>query len=117
MPYPITTTDSFIEINIGGRVVHINYADLPGNTPAKRTNALKLLLQAEIDFRVSIADLPDDELTKTVNPDAPNFFWGKFDGTIHPNPNQNDHIIARDTVVTDVAWDSSRYGVTQVRVP
>ena len=117
MPYPITTTDTFIEINIGGRVVHVNYADLPGNTPAQLANALKLLLQAEIDVRIPLADLPDDEPTKAVNPDAPNFFWGRSDGSIHPNPNQNTHLIARDTVVTEVVWDGARYVVTQVRVP
>ncbi|KKM61730.1 hypothetical protein LCGC14_1528840 [marine sediment metagenome] len=117
MPYPISTTDTYIEINIGGRGVHIDYADLPGNTPTQLANALKLLLQAEIDVRILLVDLPDDEPTKTVNPDSPNFFWGRANGSIHANPNRNDHLIARDTVVTDVVWDGTRYVVTQVRVP
>ncbi len=117
MPYPITVTDSYIEINIGGRVARIDYADLPGNTPVQLANALKLLLQAEIDTRIPLTDLPDDEPTKTVNPAAPNFFWGRANGSIHANPNQNDHLIARDTVVTEVVWDGTRYVVSQVRVP
>ena len=78
---------------------------------------LKGLLQAEIDTRIPKADLPDDEPTKTVNPDAPNFFWGDSNGAIQNNPNRNDHLIARDTVVTEVAFDGTRYVVAQVRVP
>ena len=115
MPYPLTVNDTFIEINVGGRVARIDYADLPGNTPAQLANALKLLLQAEIDTRIPLADLPDDEPTKTVNPDAPNFFWGDGNGVVRPNPNQNDHLIARDTVVTLVEWDvtRSRYIIEQ----
>ena len=116
MPYPITATDTFTEINVGGRVGRINHTDLGSGGQAKLALVLKELLQAQIDTRIPIADLPDDEPTKTVNPDAPNFFWGRPNGTIHANPNQNDHLIARDTVVTEVVWDGTRYVVTQVRV-
>ena len=115
MPYPITTTDTSIEINIGGRVVHIDYADLPGNTPAQLANALKLILQAAIDVRIPLADLPDDEPTKAVNPDRPNFFWGRANGLIHANPIQNNHLIARDTIV-DVVWNGTSRDIFQRKV-
>lgn len=117
MPHPIIATDTYIEINIGGRKARINYADLPGNTAAKLANALKIFLQDAIDTRLVLADLPDDEPTKTVNPDAPNFFWGQSDGSVHPNPARNDTLIARDTIITDVVWDGTRYSVKQVTAP
>ena len=116
MPYPITATDTFTEINIGGRVGRINHADLGAGGQEKLALVLKGLLQTQIDVRIPIADLPDDEPTKTVNPDRPNFFWGRANGSIHANPNQNTHLIARDTVVTEVVWDRTIYVVTQVRV-
>jgi len=117
VPYPIIATSTFTEINVGGRVGRINHTDLGAGGQAKLVLVLKDLLQAEIDVRIPLADLPDDESTKTVNPDAPNFFWGDSDGVVQNNPNRNDHLIARDTVVTDVAWDGTRYVVTQVRMP
>ncbi|KKL67496.1 hypothetical protein LCGC14_2134420 [marine sediment metagenome] len=117
MPYPITATDTFTEINVGGRVGRINHTDLGAGGQAKLALVLKGLLQAEIDVRILRDDLPDDEPTKTVNPDAPNFFWGDSNGVIQNNPNRNNHLIARDTVVTEVVWDGTRYVVSQVRVP
>lgn len=116
MPYPIIATDSFVEINVGGRKGRINHTDLGAGGQAKLAIVLKELLQAQIDTRIPLADLPDDEPTKTVNPDAPNFFWGDSDGVVQNNPNRNDHLIARDTVVTEVVWDGARYFVAQVRV-
>ena len=117
MPYPIIATDTFTEINVGGRVGRINHADLGPGGQAKLALVLKELLQAQIDTRIPLVDLPSDEPTKTVNPDAPNFFWGDSNGEIQNNPNRNDHLIARDTVVTEVVWDGAVYVVTQVRVP
>lgn len=117
MPYPITATDTFTEINVGGRKARINHTDLGPGGQAKLALALMGLLQAQIDTRIPIADLPDDEPTKTVNPDASNFFWGDSNGAVQNNPNRNNHLIARDTVVTDVVWEGTRYVVSQVRVP
>lgn len=123
MPYPIIATDTYTEINVGGRVARINHTDLGPGGQAKLALVLKELLQAEIDTRIPLADLPDgsdpligDEPTRTVNPDLTNFFWGDSNGIVQNNPNRNDHLIARDTVVTDVVWDGTRYVVSQVRV-
>lgn len=117
MPYPITATTIFTEINVGGRVGRINHTDLGAGGQTKLALVLRELLQAQMDTRIPLADLPDDEPTKTVNPDALNFFWGDNNGVIQNNPNRNDHLIARDTVVTEVVWDGTRYVVSQVRVP
>ncbi len=124
MPYPIIATDTYTEINVGGRVGRINHTNLGAGGQAKRARVLRGWLQDKIDDRIPIADLPDgsdpligDEPTRTVNPDLPNFFWGDSNGVIQNNPNRNDHLIARDTVVTDVVWDGAGYVVTQVRVP
>lgn len=118
MPHPIEATDTYIEINTGGRKARIDYAELPGSTAAQLANAVKAFLQDAIDGpRGLIADFPDDEPNKTVNPDQPNCFWSRPDGTIHPNPGQNTHLTCRDTEITDVVWDGTRYMVKQVGVP
>ncbi|MCH7775742.1 MAG: hypothetical protein IH878_04260 [Gemmatimonadetes bacterium] len=118
MPYPIVSTETYIEINIGGRKARINYADLGAGGRAKLALVLKERLQAAIDGPRGLrADFPDDEPNKTVNPNRPNEFWSDSDGVVQNNPNRNDRVTCRDTVVTDVVWDGERYVVTQVRVP
>ena len=57
-------------------------------TPAKIAAKLQEVLQAELDFRVSRSSLPDDEETKSVDPQRSNIFW---DG--------ND-IVSRSNIVT-----------------
>lgn len=118
MPYPVTATDTYIEINIGGRKARINYADLGTGGRAKLALVLKERLQAAIDGPRGLrSDLPDDEPNKTVNPNKPNEFWSDINGIVQKNPRLNDCITCRDTVVADVVWDGERYSVTQVRVP
>ena len=125
MPHPIIATDSYIEIKVGGhRITRVNYSELGAGNDKKRAGVLRDRLQAGIDTRIPIADLPDgsdpligDEPTRTVNPNRPGFFWGDSQGKVQTNPARNDHLIARDTVVTDVVWDGTRYSITQLGLP
>lgn len=113
MPHQITTTDTKLSINVGGKLGTLQNAIVLGVTQAKKNDAVKAWIQREIDVRILLTDLPNDEPTKTVNPDQPNFFWGRSDGTPHPNDNNNDWLIARDTIVTDVQFVDGRYVVSQ----
>ena len=116
MPHSLKSTDTFVEVNVGGTITRINHSDLGAGGQKNLNDSMRDFLQAAIDVRIPIADLPDDEPTKTVNPDAPNFFWGDSNGVVQHNADKNDHLIARDTVVTEVVWDGVRYVVSQVRV-
>lgn len=71
-------------------------------TSAKIAFKLQEELQAQMDFRVPIASLPDDEETKKTDPARPNFFW---DGT---------DIVARSNIIT-VAYIDGKY-IPTVRV-
>ncbi len=115
MPHSIISTDSYTEISVGGRVGRINHADLGSGGEAKLALVMKDLLQGQIDVRIPLADLPDDEPTKTTNPDSPSFFWGDSNGVVQANPNRNDTLISRDTIVTAVVWDGTVYVVYQIR--
>lgn len=60
-----------------------------GSRTSKKIAAkMQKILQDQIDHRISRASLPDDEITKTVDPDKSNEFW---DG--------ND-IVSRSEVIT-----------------
>lgn len=120
----IKSTDTFVEVNVGGTITRINHSDLGAGGQKNLNDSMRDFIQAAIDVRIPLADLPDgsdpsigDEPTRTVNPNKPNFFWGDDNGIVQNNADKNDHLIARDTVVTEVVFDGTRYVVTQVRVP
>ena len=116
MPHSLKSTDTFVEVNVGGTITRINHSDLGAGGQKNLNDSMRDFLQAAIDVRIPLADLPDDEPTKTVNPNAPNFFWANSDAKIKNREADNDRLIARDTVVTEVVWDGTRYVVSQVRV-
>ena len=124
MPHSLKSTDTFVEVNVGGTITRINHSDLGAGGQKNLNDSMRDFLQAAIDVRIPLVDLPDgsdplvgDEPTRTVNPNAPNFFWGDSNGVVQNNPNRNNYLIERDTVVTEVVWDGTRYIVSQVRVP
>ena len=105
MPYPVVSTDTYIEINVGGTKRRLNYADVPGNVwSAKRLERAKTMLQGFLDTRIPLVDLPDDEPTKTVDPRAEwggHFFW------------EGGDLVGRPDTITDVQWDGERLVISQ----
>ncbi|MCH6587957.1 MAG: hypothetical protein IH805_06555, partial [Proteobacteria bacterium] len=58
----ITVTESFAEIDLGGRRARVDYATIPGARWSRaRLDALRDALQAAIDLRVPRAALPDGD--------------------------------------------------------
>lgn len=58
----VTETDTFIEINIGGRILRLDYGDIPGNGfNQNRLNKARDRLQAFLDQRVRQDSLPLDD--------------------------------------------------------
>jgi len=45
------------------------------NDPVRIAAKLTDLLQSQLDVRIPLADLPVDDLDKTVNPNRPDLFW------------------------------------------
>lgn len=105
----VRATDTFIEFDKGGNLLHIEYADIPGNNINARIDNLKAIAQSYLDRRQALADLPGDDPDKTTNPNRPDLFWGRSDGTVHPNPAQNDHLISRPVTLVDLTFDGVRF--------
>lgn len=111
----IVATDTYIEFDKGSGPVRINYADIPGNNLNARIDNLKAQVQAYLDRRQPLADLPIDDPDKTVNPGRPDLFWGRADGTVHQNEAQNDHLISRPVTLVDLTFDGTRFSPTLMR--
>ena len=108
---PIKSTTEYIEMTKSGKAtLRLNYANLPPGPDRKKADYIKAQFQALHDTRIPLTDLPDDEPTKTVDPNQDNFYWGDGNGVAHPEtPSLNTHLIARDWIETDCWWDSGRF--------
>ena len=109
----IRETDTYVEVNLGEGWQRYNYADIPGNSGNQRAGAAKKILQELYDVRTLKTDLPIDDPRRTVNPNQPWSFWGRADGSVHQNDNQNTYSIDRSVEVVDVVWDGTRMIVEQ----
>jgi hypothetical protein len=116
VPYQLKTAGTYTEVSVGGAITRIQHADLGAGGQKSREDKLRAFLQAAIDTRIPLVDLPPDEPTKKKDPGRTDFFWGDAAGIVQVNAARNDHLISRDTVVT-VVFDGAGYNITQVRVP
>ncbi len=93
----VEITDDWIDVNLGGEIIRINYADIPGNGwPRARLRKLRDRAQDFIDIRIPLADLPDGDPDKVTDPELPSTFW---DG--------ND-LVSRSTLVEEIIFDGTR---------
>jgi len=102
----------FVEINDRGKIIRATESDLwAGN---KKNTALAFLgfLQKGLDVIQVIADLPGDDLDKTIDPKlarGERMFWGDGDGKIQANSSKNDQLVSRSVIVESLTWDGERY--------
>ena len=108
----VTITDIYVELNRGGRTFRFNYADLPPGNFARKAEAARAALQAWIDDRLLLADMPADDPARISDPGLPHFFWGKLDGT--PDP-AGPYLIGREVIVDSVTWDGTRVNLATRR--
>ena len=73
----------------------------------KTAIVLKGLLQEDLTTRTRLRDLPDDEPTKTVNPNREGFFW--------EGRGINRELVSRSTIVEDCVWDGTVFVFTMRR--
>ena len=102
----LKSTGSYIEIDIGTGPQRLMFADFRGSR-VNKANALKAALQALIDFRQPIADLPDDDPDKTAtNAQLAAENGGRMfkDGS---------DLVSRSNIIEDVFWDGETYSVMQ----
>ena len=105
----LKSTATYIEIDTGTGPRRLMFADFRGSR-AKKASDLKAALQALIDFRQRIADLPDDDPDKTATNAQLAAEYGermfKDDGDLVSRPN----------IIEDVVWDGETYSVSQRRL-
>ena len=101
----VSITDTYVELNRGGRTFRFNYADLPPGNFARKAEAARAVLQNWIDDRILLTDLTLDDPARLVNPNLPHWFWGDANG----NPSAvGPYLIGREVVVESVTWDGTR---------
>ena len=105
----VTITDTYVELNRGGRVFRFDYTSLPGGNNARKAEAARQALQNWIDDRILLTGLPPDDPARIANPNLPYWFWGTADGV--PSPT-GPYLIGREVVVESVAWDGQRVNLT-----
>lgn len=102
---------SFWIINPGADIVatsrvHLNngktvdLSNIPGNGyVAPRIAQINAALQAEVDTRIPLAQLPADDPDKTTDPDGKHLYWGNANGDRASEGAQATHLCARHTLV------------------
>ena len=76
----------------------------------KTAIVLKGLVQEDLTTRTRLRDLPDDEPTKTVDPESQfgeRMFW--------EGRGINRELVSRSTIVEDCVWDGAVYAFTMRR--
>lgn len=99
----ITVTDTFVEINDGGTVLHFDFVDFPpsaGDNLARQAHIVQHVQETFLDTRIKLRDLPADDIAKTVDPGLPHFFWEGTGG--------NAELVARSVVIEDVVYDDTQ---------
>jgi len=74
----------------GAIIIDLLLAAVDPTDPAQ-IEKLRLVVQALIDERVKVRDLPDDDLAKDIDPARPDFFWEGKGG--------NKNLVARSVEV------------------
>lgn len=88
---------------------------VPGNGyNVNRLAKINAAIQAEIDTRVLLTDLPADDPDRTINPDRRDLFWSDADGTPVASP-VGAFLCSRPAILW-LTWDGSRL-VPNVRDP
>lgn len=100
----ITVTDLYVEIDRGGDVVHLDFADIPPGTPQSKIDHVTNHVQSWLDHAVLVSDLPDGAQGKDVDPGLPHLFW-RGNGA-------NRELVARHVVIEDVQYDPAGVIVT-----
>ena len=98
----IEVTDTYVEIDKGGEVLHFDFADFPpsaGDNAARAAHVVEHV-QSWLETRIRTKDLPDDEEYKDVDPGLPHFF--------HEGQGGNKELVARSIVIENVTYDDTR---------
>lgn len=99
----ITVTDTFVEINDGGTVLHFEFADFPpsaGDNVARQNHVIQHVQESFLDTRIKLKDLPADDPYKTTDPALPHIFWEGTGG--------NTELVARSVVIENVVYDDTQ---------
>ena len=98
----LTATDTYFEIDVGGRVLHFDYANFPPTTTGSqaRVDHIIALAQKFLDTRIDLVDMPADDPAAIADPGLPNFFW-EVDGS-------ETTLVAREAVIENVVYDDTK---------
>jgi hypothetical protein len=96
----------FVEIDDGERIIRVSEADLPPDTKEKMALAMRDLLQAGLDHRQKVKDLPAGDPHQATDPATlPEYgermFW--------EGQGANKELVARSVIVESVVWDGTVY--------
>jgi hypothetical protein len=75
------------------------------NNPVAIASKATEFLQALVDVRIPLSELPDDDPAKHTDPGLPNFFWLTVGGVVY--------LVSRSDTVT-VLWEDPRYFIMVV---
>lgn len=98
----ITVTDTYVEIDRGGDVLHFDFADFPpsaGTNEARQQHVIDHV-QSWLDTRIKLKDLPADDPAKLADPGLPHFFWEGQGG--------NAELVARPVIIENVVYDDTK---------
>jgi hypothetical protein len=95
--HSITVTDLYVEIDRGGDILHLDFADIPNGTPQAKIDHVTNHVQTWFDHAVLLSDLPDSEPGKHADPGLPHLFW-RGNGP-------NRELVTRHVLISDVQYD------------
>ena len=97
----ITITDTYVELNDDGNILHFDFADFPPSADTNEARQAHVVAHAQdwLDTRIPVKDLPADDPLAISDPALPYLFWEGTGG--------NKVVVVRNIVIENVNYDSS----------
>jgi len=97
-----------IDYHLGDRVSRVSIADFPAGSEAKTAAAWQATIQDQVDRRILVSDLPDDDWDKTATPEESTARYGT--AVFKERVQGKWWLVARSETVV-VTWDGAAYQV------
>ena len=97
----LIVTDTYVELDLGGNILHFDFADFPPSASTNEVRQQHIIDQAQLwfDTRIKLKDLPADDPNKTTDPAMPHLFWEGTGG--------NAELVSRNLVIENVVYDDT----------